>query len=172
MRFMENSIKSREFYDCLFARGIVTFRSSQSNNSIKTVIQYGNVRRGITRIESKGRSIFTVRRKWCLYIKRRSVMQSDVTSRRARSFVSSTSIVASVWTVVRREWWDGFSAGDIKYSKTSNRVHIILLFHGGASRAFDAPAPRCTRVANRRIPFSYERIENICRREDQQNPCP
>jgi len=43
-----------------------------------------------------------------------------------------------VASVVRREWWDGFSADDIKYSKTSNRVHIILLFHGGASRAFEA----------------------------------
>lgn len=69
-------------------------------------------------------------------------MQLDVTP----SFVSSTSIMASVWTVIRCEWWDGFSANDIKYSKTSNRVHIILLFHGGASRAFEAPTPRCTRI--------------------------
>lgn len=92
------------------------------------------------------------------------------TSRTAWSFVSSTSMVASVSlslsdpsrkTRVMRRLQRGRY---IKYSKgRSNRVHIILLFRGGAPRcAFDASTPRCTRVA--RISFSYERIENICRR--------
>lgn len=78
-------------------------------------------------------------------------------ARTAWSFISSTSIVASLnyrkTRVMRR------LRAILKYSKTSNRVYIILLFREGASRAFEASTPRCIWVANQRILFSYERIE-------------
>lgn len=113
-----------------------------------------------------------------LYRKAISYVQHDVTSRTAWSFVNSISIVANVWIIahdkarVREKESDETASCDIKYSKTSNRVYIILLFRGSASHAFEASTPRCIWVANRRIFFSYKRIENICRHADQQNPCP
>lgn len=91
-----------------------------------------------------------------------------------RFFISSTWMVANVWTVASRRAYDEAASARAILNIQRRQIESTLSSYSTeALRApLKAPTPRCTRVANRPIPFSYERIENICHHEDQQNPCP
>lgn len=96
-------------------------------------------------------------------------MRLDVTSRRGRSFVSSASMIASVCTAS-----DETASARAILNIQRRQIESTLSSYSTEALRASLKLPRLVASESRidGFPFSYERIENICRHEGQQNPCP